>query len=39
MSNNTITQTVRNALASLIGYPPPAMRGLLVRRLDGRLKD
>jgi hypothetical protein len=34
MSKSNITQTLRNALASLIGYPP-VMHGLLTRRLEG----
>ena len=34
MSKNTLTVTVRNALASLIGYPP-VIAGMLPRRLHG----
>ncbi len=34
MDETTLTQTLRNALASLFGYPP-VMHGLLTRRLGG----
>jgi hypothetical protein len=34
MTTNDITKALRNALASLIGYPP-VMQELLTRRLGG----
>lgn len=34
MPTTTITQSLRNALAALIGYPP-VMSALLTRRLEG----
>jgi hypothetical protein len=34
MNAKDITRTLRNTIASLIGYPP-TMQGLLTRRLQG----
>ncbi len=34
MSDSNLTQTLRNAFASLFGYPP-VMSDLLTRRLEG----
>lgn len=34
MNVSTITSTLRNAFASLVGYPP-VMSGWLTRRLEG----
>lgn len=34
MTTSNITRSLRNALASLIGYPP-VMHELLTRRLEG----